>query len=361
MTTNPLDADRPPELPRGQRRRNGAGGKGDGSGRRRRDESVMVPDAQFSSYYGHNVVKPAPWGHEIAAYLFLGGLAGGSGLVAAGGAATGRPALRRTGRVAALVSVALGGAALAKDLGRPERALNMLRVAKLTSPMSVGSWILTAFGTFAGAGAATELAQAVLPRGSRLARLARFADPAATVGTTAFSMPLAAYTAVLLADTTTPTWRESYRELPFVFVGSANAAAAGLALVTTPAEQNGPARRLAAVSAAVELGASELMERRMHPLVAEPLHEGRAGGMLKAAKALTAGGAVGAALFGRNRTMAGLSGVALLAGSVLTRFGIFEAGMESAKDPKYTVTPQKERLEERRRRGETKDSITTGR
>ena len=118
---------------------------GDGGGRR---EAPAVPDVEFSSYYGHNVVKPAPWGHEIAAYLFLGGLAGGSGLVGAGGALTGRPALRRTGRYAALASAALGGIALAADLGRPERALNMLRVAKLTSPMSVGSWILTGFGTF---------------------------------------------------------------------------------------------------------------------------------------------------------------------------------------------------------------------
>ena len=101
MTTNPFDADRPPEVPRSERRRGGKGNGVDGGGRRRRDESMMVPDAEFSSYYGHNVVKPAPWGHEIAAYLFLGGLAGGSGLVGAGGALTGRPALRRTGRVAA--------------------------------------------------------------------------------------------------------------------------------------------------------------------------------------------------------------------------------------------------------------------
>ena len=319
----------------------------------------MVPDAQFQSYYGRNVVKPPPWSHDIPTYLFLGGLAGGSGLVGAGGALTGRPALRRVGRFAALASVALGGGALARDLGRPERVLNMFRVAKLTSPMSVGTWILSAFGAFAGAAAASEVAGAVLPRRSRLAKVARGVDPLATAGSTAFAMPLAAYTAVLLADTATPTWRESYRQLPFVFVGSANAAAAGLALVATPTDQNGPARKLAVLGSAVELGATELMERSMHPLVAEPLREGRAGSMLRAARALTAGGAVGAALFGRNRTMAGLSGLALMAGSALTRFGVFEAGMESAKDPKYTVVPQQERLEARRRRGAVKDSITT--
>ena len=358
MTTNPFDADRPPDPPRrGGRRRGG----GRGGGGRRRDESLMVPDVQFDSYYGRNVVKPAPWGHEIAVYLFLGGLAGGSGLVGAGGAVTGRPALRRVGRFAAIASAALGGAALAKDLGRPERALNMLRVAKLTSPMSVGSWILSGFSAFAGLAAATETGRMVLPQDSALARTLRLADPVATAGSTAFAMPLAAYTAVLLADTATPTWRESYRELPFVFVGSANAAAAGLALLATPADQNGPARKLAAVGAAVELGASELMERRMHPVVAEPLHEGRPGMMLRLAKALTAGGAVGAALLGRNRVAAGISGLALMTGSVLTRFGVFEAGMESARDPKYTVRPQKDRLAQRRDRGETGDSITTAR
>jgi hypothetical protein len=354
VTTNPFDADRPPELPRSQRRRGGSGG-----GRRRRDESLMVPDASFDSYYGRNVVKPAPWKHDIATYLFLGGLAGGSGLVGAGGAVTGRPALRRTGRYAAVASAALGGIALVRDLGRPERALNLMRVAKLTSPMSVGSWILTAFSGFAGTALAAEVGRSVLPADGTLGRALRFVDPAATAGTVAFSMPLAAYTAVLLADTATPTWRESHRELPFVFVGSANAAAAGLALVTTPADQNGPARRLAAIGATVEVAAMETLERRMHPLVAEPLRQGRAGTLLKAARALTVGGALGATLLGRNRPAAALSGAALMAGSLLTRFGIFDAGIESAKDPKYTVQPQKERLADRRARGTVGDSITT--
>jgi hypothetical protein len=237
----------------------------------------------------------------------------------------------------------------------------MMRVAKLTSPMSVGTWILNGFSAFAGLGVASETGRMLLPKDNGLARTLRVMDPVATAGTAAFSMPLAAYTAVLLSDTATPTWRESYRELPFVFVGSANAAAAGLALVTAPASQNAPARRLAALGAAVELGAGELMERRMHPLVAEPLHQGRPGTMLKAAKALTFGGALGATVLGRNRFAAVLSGIALMLGSVLTRFGIFEAGMESAKDPKYTVQPQKERLAERRARGQVGDSITTAR
>jgi hypothetical protein len=207
----------------------------------------------------------------------------------------------------------------------------------------------------------SEASQALLPKDSAAAKALRFVDPVATAGTATFSMPLAAYTAVLLSDTATPTWRESYRQLPFVFVGSANAAAAGLALLTTPTEQNGPARRLAAIGATVEVAAFERMQHQMHPLVAEPLELGRAGMLLKAARALTIGGALGASVLGRNRVAAALSGLALMAGSALTRFGIFEAGMESAKDPKYTVQPQKERLAERRSRGEIDDSITTAR
>ena len=58
MTTNPYDADRPPERPRGGRRRGGRNG-----GRQRRDESVMVPDVEFQSYYGRNIVKAPPWKH----------------------------------------------------------------------------------------------------------------------------------------------------------------------------------------------------------------------------------------------------------------------------------------------------------
>lgn len=354
MTTNPFDADRPPEPPRGGRRRRNGGGGG-----RRRDESLMVPEVEFESYYGRNIVKAPPWKEEIPTYLFLGGLAAGSGLVGAGGSARNLPALRRGGRFAALLAVALGGVALAKDLGRPDRALNMMRTMKLTSPMSVGSWILSGFGAFAGAAVAAELGRELPNQDGLIARTLRVVDPPAAVGSALFAPPLAAYTAVLLSDTAAPTWHESYRELPFVFVGSANAAAAGLALVMSPTDQNGPARAMAASGAALELGAFEVMRRNMDPLVAEPLHEGKAGRLLRLAEIFTGAGALGAVLLGPNRIGAGLSGLALMAGSALTRFGVFEAGMESAKDPKYTVQPQRERLERRRADGVTDDSITT--
>jgi formate-dependent nitrite reductase membrane component NrfD len=175
-------------------------------------------------------------------------------------------------------------------------------------------------------------------------RLAPYVDRPAGVLAALFAPPVAAYTAVLLADTATPSWHSAYRELPFVFVGSAAAASAGLGLVTSPVHETGPVRRMAVGGAVLEL----LMEHRMEAtmgITAEPLHHGRAGRLMRASRALTLAGAAGSLLAGRSRAVSVLSGTALLAGSACTRFGIFEAGQESAKDPKYTVVPQRERLE----------------
>jgi formate-dependent nitrite reductase membrane component NrfD len=156
--------------------------------------------------------------------------------------------------------------------------------------------------------------------------------------------PVAAYTAVLLADTSTPSWHAAYRELPFVFVGSAAAASGGLGMLSAPTREVGPARNLAIGGAVLETIMERRMERSMG-ITAEPLHAGKAGALMRAAKSLTIAGATGSLLAGRSRIVAALSGAALLAGSVCTRFGVFEAGQASARDPKYTVVPQRERLE----------------
>lgn len=318
-------------------RRRGRGGSG--------GDRAMVPEAEFTSYYGRPVVKPAPWEHDIAAYLFSGGLAAGSSLLAAGADLNHLPALRRSGRLAALGALGFSMAALVHDLGKPSRFLNMLRTVKLTSPMSVGTWLLSIYGPFAGVAAVSE-ALGMVPREKvrgPLGLLRGAGRPAGLLaGVTA--PPVAAYTAVLLSDTATPSWHDAYKELPFVFVSSALAASGGLAMVTVPVGQAGPARRMAVGGAVVELLAEQQMERSMG-LSAEPLHRGRAGTLMKAAKVLTAAGAAGTLLGGRSRVLSALSGAALMAGSACTRFGVFEAGMASAKDPKYTVVPQRERLD----------------
>jgi hypothetical protein len=320
----------------GSRHRTGAGRGGD---------RVMVPEAEFTSYYGRAIVKPAPWEHDIAVYLFSGGVAAGTSMLAAGADLTGRTALRRVARLGSLGGLLVSVGALVHDLGRPSRFLNMLRVAKLTSPMSVGTWILSLHGPFAGLAATAELV-GMLPAGWQqrgpLWLLLALGRPAGIVGAVT-APPVAAYTAVLLSDTATPAWHSAYEELPFVFCGSAAAASGGLGLLGTPAAEAGPARAFAIGGAVVELAAEHRMERSMG-LAAETLHQGRAGRLMRASKLLTVAGTVGALAGRRSRALSMVSGAALMAGSLCTRLGVYEAGIASAKDPKYTVVPQRERV-----------------
>jgi hypothetical protein len=307
----------------------------------------MVPEATFTSYYGRPVVKPSPWENDIPAYLFLEGLAAGSSLLGAGADLSNRLELRRVGRIGALLSVGASLAALVHDLGKPSRFINMLRVVKPTSPMSMGTWILTAYAPMAGLAGAAELAALLPRRPAALDRLLGLGARPAGLVAAALAPALASYTAVLLSDTATPSWHEGHRELPFVFVGSAAAAAGGLGMLGAPVEQAGPARRLAVGGAMLELAMERKMEGSMG-ITAEPLRSGRAGGLMRASRALGIGGTLGTVvLAGRSRALARLSGAALLAGSVCTRFAIFEAGQESARDPRYTVVPQRERLARR--------------
>lgn len=313
--------------------------------RKRSAERSMVPDAEFTSYYGRPVLKAAPWGPDIPAYLFLGGLASGSALLGAGADLTGRPALRRASRFGAAGGIGLGLAALVHDLGRPARALNMMRVAKPTSPMSTGTWLLALFGPAAAAAAASEL-RGALPR--RLARLLGRIGRPAGLAAGALAPAVATYTAVLLADTATPTWHEAYRELPFVFAGSAASAAAGLGMIAAPTAEAAPARHMALWGAALDL-AADLRREACLGLAAETLRQGPAGALMRASKILVGAGGIGSLFAGRSRAVAVASGAALMAGSAASRFGFFEAGKASARDPKYTVVPQRERLERRTR------------
>jgi formate-dependent nitrite reductase membrane component NrfD len=299
----------------------------------------MVPDVpEFESYYGRQIIKTPTWKTpDVPLYLFLGGLSGASALLAEGAALSGNAELERFTRVVAAAGAGLGTGFLVHDLGRPERFLNMLRVLRPTSPLSVGSFILAPFASFSSAAAASHLT-------GRLPRLGRLAG----VGAAAFGGPLATYTAALFANTAVPLWHSARRELPFVFAGSGAAAAGGLAMAALPVRSTGPARRLALAGAALELSAATTMEHRLG-MLAEPYHQGRSGTLMRAARAATLAGGALAAVGGGSRVLRGLGGVALVAGSVTTRFAVFEAGLASARDPKYTVIPQKERIAARQR------------
>jgi hypothetical protein len=332
----------------------------------------------MSSYYGRPIVRAPVWKHDIPAYLFTGGLAAGSALLAAGADLTGRPVTRRAGRLTALAALGASTYFLVNDLGRPDRFHHMLRVAKPTSPMSMGTWILSAFGGLAGMAAVADLgsrspggvgsrspggvgsrslggigSRSLRGVGSRSpggvgSRSLRGVARGAGLGAAAVAPALATYTGVLLANTAMPSWHAAHRELPVVFAGSALASGAGVGLVAaavTPGAlaEATPARRLAVAGAALELFGAHRAETR-HGLLSEPFATGRAGRLLRTGRALTAIGVAGALFGRRSRVATAASGVALLAASLATRFGIYEAGVASAADPKYTVEPQRERL-----------------
>ncbi len=319
-------ADRGPATQQtGKRRRRGGG-------RRGRGEVAMVDDVEFTSYYGRQIVKTPVWkSPDVPLYLFLGGAAGSSSILAAVADLTDRPKLTRVTRYTAGGGAILSVVALVHDLGRPERFLHMLRVIKPTSPLSVGTYILSPFSAAAGATAVVELL-------GWFPRLKRFGGVVAAL----FGGPLATYTGVLLANTAVPSWHAAHTQLPFVFGGSAMAAGGGISMVFVPVDEAGPARKMAVMGAAIELAAMHKVEND-HGIVSEPFHEGRPGKLMQAAKACTAAGAGLTVLAGRTRLGAVASGTLLAAGSLLTRFGVFEAGIASTKDPKYVVVPQKER------------------
>jgi hypothetical protein len=286
----------------------------------------------FRSYYGRPIIKAPIWEPAVPWYFFLGGLAGASAALGLGARVVGNERLARNATLAGAAAVSVSPILLTADLGRPERFYNMFRVVKVTSPMSIGTWILGASGTALGIAGGCE-AFGILPRVKLAAQTA-----AGVLG-----LPLTTYTAALVANTAVPVWHEARRELPFVFAGSAAASAGAAAAVATPPAQAGAARRLAIAGALLELAATKAMEMRLGQLLGEPYRQGAAGRFTKLAKGCTVAGAALVGLGGRRRASSAVGGALLLAGSLFERLAVYRAGSQSAADPKYTVVPQRER------------------
>jgi hypothetical protein len=298
-----------------------------------RPAPAAATETPGSSYHGQPILKAPVWGWEIPTYLFTGGLAGASAGLAYGAELRGEAALARRAWLTAAAGIMACPPLLIADLGRPERFLNMLRMFKLTSPMSVGSWILSV------SGASTSLVAAEALTG-RLERPAALARPLAAVS----GLGLATYTAALFADTAVPAWHEARRELPFVFAAGAALSAGGAVAAASPAGWAAPARRVALGAAVAELSATATMEHRLGDH-GEVYGQGRARSLKWASRACIAG--AGALLAGparRSRAAAVAGGVLACGGALATRWSVFEAGRASAADPKYVVGPQRERM-----------------
>jgi Polysulphide reductase, NrfD len=310
-------------------------------------EGATVPRAEIGSYYGRPVLKEPVWKPEIPFYLFAGGAGGASAGLAFLAGKRGNEELARRAWLNALAGVGASPLLLISDLGKPARFLNMFRLFKVTSPMSVGSWLLGA------SGAATALAAADAWTGLVPAPAGRLARTASAV----LGMPLATYTAALVANTAVPVWHEARGTLPFVFAASAATSAGAAAVVTTPADAAAPARRLAVGGAVATAATAELMKHRLGEL-GEPYERGAAGALRRTAMALSVSGAGLIAGLGRRRPAAIAGAGLLLAGAVCERWSVFRAGFQSARDPKHTVGPQRRAIERGERRGAARGPLS---
>lgn len=295
--------------------------------------------SERDSYYGQPVIKEPTWTWEIPMYFFTGGLAGASAGLGYLSDLKGDHVLARRAWAAALAGIGISPVFLISDLGRPLRFFNMLRVFKITSPMSVGSWILS------GSGLSTALAAAnawtgLFPRSGRAAK------PAAAL----LGLPLSTYTAALLSNTAVPVWQEARATLPFFFASGAAASAGAVAVASTPPAHAAPARRLAVGAAVTEALTNEVMRRRLG-MHGEVYSEGATRVFDNVSRACVTAGAGLIAARARDSHPAAIAGGALLAaGALAARWSVYKAGFRSAADPKYVVRPQRERIE----RGETR-------
>ena len=273
----------------------------------------------MSSYYGLPLLKGPVWTWEVPAYLFAGGAAGAASVIAAAARATGAPAsLVRDARWIAAAGGLIAPPLLISDLGRPERFLNMLRVVKLRSPMSVGAWTLVAFSN---AAAASAFASSVheWSRGRLPVRVVADAAGILAAGT---GLVLSTYTGVLLGATAIPAWSQNVRRLPVHFGASSVGAAASI--LELAGHRDRSLHRLALGAAVVEAAVGLTLAPPSES--AQDTRLVRAGAMLSGPVPLAL-----RLLAGRSFRARQVAALATVAGSVLTRFAWLEAGRVSAR------------------------------
>lgn len=308
------------------------------------------------TYYDRPMIKPPTWQWYIPGYFWLGGVAGGAATIGAVARYLGGRGGRETARHARYLSVGLGlacPALLIADLHRPERFHHMLRVFKVSSPLSVGTWILTGFGVVSGALAVRQAADDdfLIRRESTTGRLARTLIPEAplTMAHGLLGLGLGGYTGVLLAATAVPLWAAGGVLLGPLFEATSLASGAGaLGLLglafgkhdeaSERAHQTvGMVEAASAISqVALVLGRDAAVTSRIN----RPLRSGRWGALYRAG---AVGGGMVAPLALRlvsrfvgpraARTLSGVGAGLSLLGALAERFALVEAGKASARDP----------------------------
>ncbi len=308
--------------------------------------------AESPTYYGVPTIKSPTWTWYIPLYFFIGGVASGASFIGALAELFGGKEHRSTVRHARYLTVILAALCpipLILDLGRPLRFHHMLRIVKISSPLNLGTWILSGFGALSTLQVARQAAEDnfVIKRKSALGRLATLlpSGPIAVLHGL-FGMALGGYTGTLLAVTVVPLWASAGVLLgPLFLAASATSGAAALVLTSVlTSRQNREARRdiqvIANVASAVQLGLATAHETFTPERINRPLRQGVWGRLFRY-------GAVGGGLFlpmglrflawisGRRLepVISSVSAVCTLTGTLIERFAIVEAGKVSAADP----------------------------
>ncbi|MGD9613870.1 MAG: NrfD/PsrC family molybdoenzyme membrane anchor subunit [Alphaproteobacteria bacterium] len=289
---------------------------------------------EIPTYYDQPALKPTHYGWMVSGYIFVAGVAGSAQIIATvaemtdGGMNT---RIVRNGRYIALGGAVVGAGLLIADLHTPTRFYNMLRIFRPTSPMSIGSYVLTTFGAFSALLAAAQLRRDLGAEPGILDRAAWIAQiPAALTGAA-----ISTYTGPLLAATSTPLWAALPKLLPAVFGASAMASAAAALLLTTPGgAEREPLRRIELVASTVEIAILVLIPTKLRiegvrtTIGIGPVLAAACVPLIEYGAQTVAGRASRAPRFGT------LAAAAVLGGAFLLRHLVLQSGNRSAKRPR---------------------------
>lgn len=299
-------------------------------------EPVLPAPGESPTYYDRPVLKEPVWIWSVPVYFYVGGTSGAAAILAAAAHGIAGESVRTVvdrSRWIAAAGGGLGTALLIYDLGRPERFLHMLRVFRPTSPMNIGSWLLSGASVF-------TMGTAVLAEAPRPWRtLSDVSGYAAAL----FGMPLAAYPAALLSNTAVPVWQHARRSLPMLFAGSSIAGCASLLELTDlPPRDRRIARTFGVLGKAAELASMAAVEREAArtPRAARPLRRGASGALWRTAGLLGAA-SLGLTLAGRSRKAELAAGLLGTAAALTVRIAVLQAGRSSARDPRASFEPQR--------------------
>lgn len=290
------------------------------------------PEPEGADYYRLPLLKQPVWIWSVPLYFYFGGIAGGASVLAA--LLHGRRRLRNLAsacRWLAFLGTTVGPGLLTWDLGKMSRFLNMLRVFRPTSPMSIGSWSLAGSGGLA----TLALLQGDAPSG-------RPVGWALGGG----GLMLSGYTGVLLGNTANPLWQQARLALPVLFTASSMASTSGvLELLPLNDREENVVRRFGTAGKLAEAASIIALEREVssNPDAAKALEEGRAGVLWKGARAFVVAGIVVGLAPGRGLWKRRLSGMLTTAGAICLRYALLESGKQAAREPQAVIRGQKKR------------------